>query len=62
MRPESLPISPLRALLWHEGSGAEITVSPEAGMVGGCVAGSAERGGLQRRCPTIESIRATAAK
>jgi hypothetical protein len=30
-RPKSLPISSLRALLWHEGSGAEITVSPEAG-------------------------------
>jgi hypothetical protein len=61
-RPKSLPISSLSALLWHEGSGAEIMVSPEVGVGGGCVTRSTERGDLQRRRPTIESIRAAAAK
>jgi hypothetical protein len=60
-RPESLPVSSLRALLLHERSGAEITACPEAGAGGGCVTGSMERGELQRRRPTIESIRAAAA-
>jgi hypothetical protein len=62
MRPESLPTSSLRALLWHEGSGAEITVSPEEGVGEGCVAKSTERRDLQKRRPTIESIRAAAVK
>jgi hypothetical protein len=60
-RPKSLPVSFLRALLLHERSGAEITASPEAGAGGGCVTRSMERGDLQRRRPTIESIRAVAA-
>jgi hypothetical protein len=59
-RPKSPPISSLRALLLHERSGAEITVSPESGAGGGCVTRSTERGDLQRRRPTIESIRAVA--
>jgi hypothetical protein len=56
MRPELLPTSSLHALLWHEGSGAEITVSPEEGVGGGCVARPTERGDLQKRRPTIESM------
>jgi hypothetical protein len=62
MRPESLPTSSLRALLWYEGSGAKITVSPEEGVGGGCIAKSTERGELQKRCPMIKSIRAAAVK
>jgi hypothetical protein len=62
MRPKSLPVSSLRALLLHEGSKAGIMVSPEVGAGGGCVARPTERGDLQRRRPTIESIRASAAK
>jgi hypothetical protein len=61
MRPKLLPVSSLRAFLLHEGSGAEITVSPEAGAGGGCATRSTERGDLQRRCPMIEPIRAAAA-
>jgi hypothetical protein len=60
-RPKSLPISSLRALLLHERSGAKITASPEAGAEGGYVTRSTERGDLQRKCPTIESIRAAEA-
>jgi hypothetical protein len=62
MRPKSLPVSSLRALLLHEGPEAGITVSSEVGAGGGCVARSMERGDLQRRHPMIESIRAAAAK
>jgi hypothetical protein len=62
MRPKSLLVSSLCALLLHKGSGAEIAVSPEAGIGEGCVARSTKRGDLQSGRPTIKSIRAAAAK
>jgi hypothetical protein len=62
MRPESPPISTLRALLWHEGSRAGVTVSSEATAGGGWAAESTERGDLQRGRPMTESIGAVAVK
>jgi hypothetical protein len=62
MRPESPPISSLRALLEHEGSGAGVMVSSEATVEGGWAAESIERGDLQSGRPTPESIGAAAVK
>jgi hypothetical protein len=45
-RPESPPISSLRALLWQEGSRAGVTIPPEATVGGGWATESTERGDL----------------
>jgi hypothetical protein len=62
MRPESPPISSLRALLRQEGSRAGVAVSPEATAGGGWAAKPTERGDLQRGRPTTKSIGAAAVK
>jgi hypothetical protein len=62
MRPESPPISSLRALLRQEASRVGVAVSPEAATGGGWAAKPTERGDLQRRRPTTKSIGAAVVK
>jgi hypothetical protein len=61
-RPESPPVSSPHALLRRESSEAGVTISSEATVGGVWAAGSTERGDLQRKHPTTESIETATAK